>query len=197
MRNNIKILFFILIGVLFTACSFKQNSFEINRYAIDFKSTVNIFENSSKVIYIQTPDMNKSFNTNSIIYTLKPHLFEEYAKNRWINLPSNMIHNYLVEAVESSNLYKVVLQKRSNIAYDYTLQTNVLNLYHEVEDTNSYAVLKIRFDLVSNKELLKTYRYDKRIICETTNAYGFVMAINKALDEVSSDLLMKLSKEVK
>jgi len=197
MRSNIKILFFILIGVLFTACSFKQNSLEINRYAIDFKSSVNTFENSSKSIYIETPDMNKSFNTNSILYTLKPHLFEEYAKNRWINLPNNMIHNYLVEAVESSNIYKVVLQKRSNIAYDYTLKTNVLNLYHDVENVNSYAVLKIRFDLVSNKELLKTYSYDKRVKCETTNAYGFVMAINKALDEVSSDLLVQLSKEVK
>ena len=83
--------------------------------------------------------------------------------------------------------------KHSNIAYDYTLKTNVLNLYHDVEDVNSYAVLKIRFDLVSNKELLNTYSYDKKVKCETTNAYGFVMAINKALDEVSSDLLVKLS----
>ncbi|WP_419763664.1 MAG: ABC-type transport auxiliary lipoprotein family protein [Arcobacter sp.] len=196
MRTNMKILFFILIGVLFTACSFKQNSFEINRYAIDFKSNINTFESSSESIYIEAPDMNKSFNTNSILYTLKPHLFEEYAKNRWINLPSNMIHNYLVEAVESSNLYKVALQKRSNIAYDYTLKTNVLNLYHEVQDTNSYAVLKIRFDLVSNKKLLKTYRYDKKVLCETTNAYGFVIAINKAFDELSSDLLVQLSKEL-
>lgn len=197
MKNNMKLLLFILVSIFFTGCSFKQTTLEINRYAIDFKSNMSTFENSSKSIYIETPDMNKSFNTNSILYTLKPHLFEEYAKNRWINLPSNMIHNYLVEAVESSDLYKVVLQKRSSIAFDYILKTNVVNLYHQVENTNSYAVLKIRFDLVSKEKLLETYSYDKRILCETTNAYGFVMAINKAFDEVSSDLLVQLSKEAK
>lgn len=193
MKNNMRILFFILVSIMFIGCSFKQTTFEINRYAIDFKASKTSFENSGKSIYIETPNMNKSFNTNSILYTLKPHLFEEYAKNRWINLPSSMIHSYLVEAVESSHIYTATLSKKSNILFDYSLKTNVINLYHAVEGDKSYAVLKIRFDLVSNKELLKTFSYDKKILCKTTDAYGFILAINQAFDEVSSDLLVQLS----
>ncbi len=193
MKNNIKILFFTVVSIFFIGCSFKQTTLEINRYAIDFKAKKTSFTNIGKSIYVETPDMNKSFNTNSILYTLKPHLFEEYAKNRWIDLPSNMIHNYLIEAIESSGIYTATLSKRSNLTFDYNLKTNVINLYHLVEGSKSYAVLKIKFDLVSNNELLKSYSYDKKILCKTTNAYGFVLAINQAFDEVSSDLLIKLS----
>jgi cholesterol transport system auxiliary component len=192
-----KFFLFIFVSIVFTACSFKQTTLNINRYAIDFKPTSTSFEKSSKSIYIETINMNKSFDTNSILYTLKPHLFEEYAKNRWIDLPSNMIHSYLVEAIESSGIYNSVLSKKSNIVFDYTLKTNILKLYHEVEDSSSYAILKIRFDLVSNKELIKTYSYNKKILCETTNAYGFVLAINKAFGEISEDLSLQFSKEVK
>lgn len=192
MKNNMKILFFILVSIFFTGCSFKQTTLEINHYAIDFKAKKTSFENTSKSIYVEAPDMNKSFNTNSILYTLKPHLFEEYAKNRWINLPSNMIHSYLLETVESSGIYNAVLSKRSSIEFDYILKTNVINLYHSVERDSSYAILKIRFDLVSNNELLQTYSYNKKTLCNTTDAYGFVLAINKAFDEVSTDLLLKL-----
>jgi cholesterol transport system auxiliary component len=193
MKNSIRIFVYLCVMVLLSACVLKQDNLDINSYSLDFKSNKSYFVNSSKSIYIEVPSVNKSFNGYSIFYTTKPYLFEEYALNRWINLPSYMIQSNLVQSIQNSNLFKTVLEEKSKIKFDYELKTNVVNLYHSFESDKSYAIVKVRFDLVSNDEVIKTYSYDKKILCETNNAYSFVIATNKAFEEVVKDLSLQLS----
>ena len=192
MKNNtMKILIYICVITLLTACSFKQDNMDINTYAIDFNTTDN-FEINKKTIYVEVPDVNKSFNSNSIFYTTKAYSFEEYALNRWIDKPSSMLHNNLAQALEYSNIYKTVLKEKSKIKYDYMLKTNLMSLYNSIEGTNSFAVLSIKFDLVSNDEVVKTYTYNKKVLCQNNKPYDFVIAVNKAFEEVVSDLTLQL-----
>ena len=192
MKNNtMKILIYICVITLLTACSFKQDNMDINTYAIDFNTTDN-FEINKKTIYVEVPDVNKSFNSNSIFYTTKAYSFEEYALNRWIDKPSSMLHNNLAQALEDSNIYKTVLKEKSKIKYDYMLKTNLMSLYNSIEGTNSFAVLSIKFDLVSNDEVVKTYTYNKKVLSQNNKPYDFVVAVNKAFEEVVSDLNLQL-----
>ena len=193
MKNSIKVLIYLYITILISGCTFKQTTLSTNSYSIDFKSNKNTFTNNSKSIYIEEPKVNKSFNLKAMFYSTKPYLFEEYAVNRWINLPSYMIHNNLVQGILDSNIFKLVSQEKSNIDSDYILKTNVINLYNSIENDKSYAIVKVRFNLISNKKSVKTYSYDKRILCETNNPYGFVLATNKAFEEIVNNLSLQLS----
>lgn len=197
MKNSIRIFVYLCVMVLFSSCALRQSTLDINRYAIDFKSNTssfkNLTDNSSKSIYVEEPTVNKSFNHNAIFYTTKPYMFEEYAINRWINLPSFMIHSNLVQSIDDSNIFKTVLQEKSKVKFDYILKTNVLNLYHSIENGKSYAIVKVKFDLVSDEKVLKTYSYDKKILCKSINAYSFVIATNEAFEEVVNDLSLQLS----
>ena len=103
-----KNLFYLLIVVLISGCSLKQEITDINSYSIDFNSKNKSYKNTEKSILIEEPLVNKSFNSRSIFYSPKPYLFEEYAKNRWINLPSSMIHNSLLESFQSSKIFSIV-----------------------------------------------------------------------------------------
>lgn len=190
-KNSMKILIYICIIGLFSACSFKQDTMDINTYAIDFKTSDN-FKINKKTIYVEIPNVNKSFNSNSIFYTTKAYSFEEYSLNRWIDKPSSMLHSNLALALEDSHIYKTVLKEKSKIKYDYVLKTNVMSLYNSIEETNSFAVLSIKFDLVSNDEVIKTYTYNKKVLCQNNKPYDFVIAVNKAFEEVVSDLTLQL-----
>ncbi len=178
MKNSIKVFVYICVITLLSACSFKQNILEINQYAIDFKSN----KSSVNSIYIEDVNVNKSFDKNSIFYTTKPFLFEEYTLNKWINKPSYMIYNSLKDSFDA---------KTENEA-KYKLKTNVIDIYNSIEENKSYAVLKIKFDLEFNKNIIKTYTYEKKILCQTNDPYGFVIAINQAFKEVVSDLNLKI-----
>ena len=197
MKNNtMKILIYICVITLLTACSFKQDNMDVNTYAIDFNTTDN-FEINKKTIYVEVPDVNKSFNSNSIFYTTKAYSFEEYALNRWIDKPSSMLHNNIAQALETSNIFKNVLKEKSEIKFDYMLKTNVVSLYNSIESNNYFAVLSIKFDLVLNNELVKTFTYNKKVLSQGNKPYDFVVAVNKAFEEVASDLNLQIYNLIK
>ena len=196
MRNSIKIFIYICVIGLLSACSLKQETYDTNTYAIDFKA-IQSFKNSAKTIYVETPNVNKSFNSNSIFYTTKAYSFEEYALNRWIDKPSSMLHNNIAQALETSNIFKNVLKEKSEIKFDYMLKTNVVSLYNSIERNYSFAVLSIKFDLVSNGEVLKTFTYNKKVLSQGNKPYDFVVAVNKAFEEVANDLNLQIYNLIK
>lgn len=187
---------YILIALLlsFSACSFKQENLQINHYAIEFE-TKQFSENKKlKPIFIEEVNVNKAFNLRSIFYSLKTYSFEEYVKNRWINLPSNMIYSQVNDSFIKSNIFANVISKDKTLAYEYLLKTELIKLYHSFENEKSYSIVKIKFDLLKNNKIVKTYTFDKKELCEKNEAYSFVVATNKALKESLEELLKDLSR---
>ena len=187
-----KNLFYLLIVVLISGCSLKQEVTDINSYSIDFNSKNKSYKNSSKSILIEEPLVNKSFNSRSIFYSQKPYLFEEYAKNRWINLPSSMIHNSLLESFGSSKIFTFVSQEKTEQKSDYVLKTNLLKLYHEIQDDKSYAIIKIKFDLLKDEKIVKTFTFDKKVMVPQNKPYEFVNSTNKAFNDILEELIKEI-----
>ncbi|WP_418184576.1 ABC-type transport auxiliary lipoprotein family protein [Aliarcobacter vitoriensis] len=189
MRSKILALLLILV---FAGCSFKQQRVDINHYSIDFKSSAKVDKAKFNSIFIEDVNVNRSFNLTSIFYNTKPYLFEEYVKNRWVNLPSNMIYNQLTDSFISSNIFENIVLRDKKIEYKYALKTEVIKIYQTFKADKSYAILKIKFDLITDNKILKSYNFDKEILCETNDAYGFVKAVNSGFDEVVNSLLDSL-----
>lgn len=186
MRSSI-LIFAILF--LFSACSFKQQSVDISHYEIAFKTSKKTDKSKYSSIFIEDVNVNRSFNLTSIFYSTKPYLLEEYAKNRWINLPSNMIYSQIADSFLVSNIFENVVLRDKKIEHEYSLKTEVIKLYQTFEDDKSYAVLKLKFDLVKENKIVKSYTFDKNILCKSNNAYGFVEATNLAFEESINNLL--------
>ena len=190
MRN--KILIF-LIFILFSGCNLKQESIAINHYSIDFKTKKVVDKPKYNSIFIEESQVNRAFNLTSIFYSQKDYKFEEYAKNRWINLPSNMVYNQIIDSFNSSNLFSSVITKDKKLTYEYLLKSEIIKLYQVFEQDKSYAIIKVNFDLIKDKKVIKSYSFDKKILCKTNDAYGFVKATNKGLEEVINTLLKQLA----
>ena len=187
-----KNLFYLLLVMLISGCTLKQEVVEINSYSIDFNSKNKSYKNTEKSILIEEPLVNKSFNSRSIFYSTKPYLFEEYAKNRWMNLPSSMVHNSLLESFGSSKMFTFVSQEKTEQKSDYVLKTNLLKLYHEIQDDKSYAIIKIKFDLLKDGEVVKTVTFDKKVMVPQNKPYEFVNSTNKAFNDILEELIKEI-----
>ena len=190
MRNKIIIF---LIFILFSGCNLKQESIAINHYSIDFKTKKVVDKPKYNSIFIEETQVNRAFNLTSIFYSQKDYKFEEYAKNRWINLPSNMVYNQIIDSFNSSNLYNTVLTKDRKLDFEYFLKSEIIKLYQVFEQDKSYAIIKVKFDLIKDKRVVKSYNFDKKILCKTNDSYGFVEATNKGLEEIINTLLKQLA----
>lgn len=185
MRSSILIF---LTLILFSACSFKQEKISINHYGIDFQTKPFTTKAKFYSIFIEEPNINRAFNSQAIFYSNKEFQFEEYAQNRWISFPSNMVYTQIVDSFISSNIFVNVL-KDKKIKSQYRLKTEVFKMYQDFEDDKSYAVLKIKFDLLKDEKIVKSFNFDKKVLCKSNNAYGFVEATNKAFEESINSLL--------
>ena len=190
MRNKIIIF---LIFILFSGCNLKQESIAINHYSIDFKTKKVVDKPKYNSIFIEETQVNRAFNLTSIFYSQKDYKFEEYAKNRWINLPSNMVYNQIIDSFNSSDLYDTVLTKDRKLDFEYLLKSEIIKLYQVFEQDKSYAIIKVNFDLIKDKKVIKSYSFDKKILCKTNDAYGFVEATNKGFEEIINTLLKELA----
>ncbi len=188
-----KNLFYLLMIVLISGCSLKQEVVETNSYSIDFIQNNKSYKSSSKSILIEEPFVNSSFNSRSIFYSTKPYLFEEYAKNRWMNLPSSMIHNSLLESFGSSKMFTFISQEKTEQKSDFLLKSNLLKLYHEIQDDKSYAIIKIKFDLLKDEKVVKTFTFDKKVLVSQNKPYEFVNTTNKAFNDILEELIKEIS----
>ena len=189
MKNSI--LIFVILFI-FSGCGLKQENLSINYYSIDFQTKSMLEKSKFNSIFIEEPNVNNAFNLKSIFYSTKDYKLEEYAKNRWINVPSNMIYNQLLDSFSSSKLFTNVISKDSKLEHKYSLKTDIIKLYHTFENDKSYAILKIKFDLIEDKKVIKSYSYDKKVLCKTNDAYGFVVATNEGVEESINILLRDL-----
>ena len=54
-------------------------------------------------------------------------------------------------------------------------------------------VLKIKFDLLKDKTLVKTVDYDKKVLVRENNPYEFVKSVNKSFEEIIEELIKEIN----
>ena len=111
-------------------------------------------------------------------------------KNKWINLPSSMIYNQLIDSFNTSKIFANVISRDSKIEHRYRLKSEIIKLYHSFEEDKSYAILKVKFDLIEDKKIIKSFTYDKKYYLIQITPYGFVESINKGFEESINDFYL-------
>ncbi|MFA7083006.1 MAG: hypothetical protein WC141_00585 [Arcobacteraceae bacterium] len=187
--------YFLLIIFLLalSGCSFKEVK-PTSHYTLEVKKSLPVYETQAKNILITKPILNAPYNSKNIFFTQKPYVFEQYAVNKWIELPQLMIENMLYETLQNSYLFENVALENSKTTSDYTLQSHVTKLFHAYKASHSFALVSIKFTLSNKNKTLDIFYAKKEILCEENTPYGFVKASNKAFEEISIELLEHLEK---
>ncbi|BFU78749.1 hypothetical protein ALC152_19640 [Arcobacter sp. 15-2] len=194
MKNKFKIIFFVVVISFFTGCSLKTQAIHTNKYTIDFNAKHSVNTPMLDTIYIKKPFIKKSFDTYSIWYSTKAYHYEEYAINKWISKPSEMIYDSLVKAVETSNIFQETNPITNKKAISYTLKTEITDIYNSVEQDKSYAILKIKFYLEKDRKKRKVFIYNRKKELKDNTPYSFVLAVNKSFEESANNMLEIISK---
>lgn len=194
-ENNMKYLYVFLILLGFTGCSLKQES-STKYYAVEYSKKTATYPQTAKSIAVLKPTLNAPYASKEIFFTRKPFLFEEYAVNKWVELPNLMIQNLLYDAFVASHVYTNVGLDNSKVHYDLALQSNITKLFHAYENNQSFAVVHIQFNIVENNKSIHALHIEKKILCEENTPYGFIKATNKAFEEITQELLNSLQKTI-
>jgi cholesterol transport system auxiliary component len=172
-ESSMKNLAIFVVVLALSGCSFKQE-IPTKHYTIEYSNKIPLYTQSNKSIAIAKPTLNAPYASKDIFFTRKPYVFEQYAVNKWVELPNLMIQNILYESFVDSHFYTNVALDNSKANSDLNLQSNIIKLFHAYENNQSYAIVHIKFDVIEKNKSIFSLPIEKKILCEENSPYGFI-----------------------
>lgn len=135
------------------------------------------------VLLLSTPQAEAGFDTPRMVYLTRPHEVGYYATNQWAETPVRMIGALLVQSLEQSGLWRVVVPMPSSARGDHRLDTQGLALQHEFLERPSQVRVGFRLQLVELRDqvVVGTRRFEVVENAPSDDAYGGVLAANRAV----------------
>lgn len=149
-------------------------------------------------LLVASPHEAAGFATARMGYVKTPHQLEYFARNKWVDTPGKMLTPLLVRALETEGGFATVIQGPSRVRGDVRLETEVVRLQQEFLTTPSRVHFTLRAQLIDVKagKVLATREFDTTEAAASEDPYGGVMAANRAVKRVLSDVARFCSEHV-
>ena len=187
MKRVVSIIFAIF---LITGCIPKATH-QINTYDLSVNIDTTSTKRVNKVLKVKYPMALGAINSSRIFYK-KDGITSYYLYSRWSDSLSRLIYKDILTALQNSKKYKDVIGYSSSARADLSLEVEIVDFYHIVENSNtSYALITINVRYLDEKTQKivksKVFRYKKYL--DNANAKSFVKAAKEALREFLIELI--------
>ena len=186
-------LVFIGIFGLLTSCSFSPVNIEPNNiYMLNSTPTLRPHKSPNRKIYllVTAPISNSIFNTTSMAYSVKPHQIGYFAKNRWAETPTQMLHQLIIQTLQKSGHFNQVGSASTMNHFNYILNTQLIILEQDYT-THPYTLkLKIRAQLINiaTNDMIASREFSIEQNLNGKGPYAGVVAANLATEIVLRQL---------
>ncbi len=142
------------------------------------------------VLAVNPPSARPGFDTTQIAYVRQPHKLDYYVKNRWADTPSRMLAPLLAQSLEQDGTFRAVVRTTNPVPADPRLDTELIRLQHDFTTQPSRVQLTLRAQLydAKGKKVLVVREFDATENAPSEDAYGGVIAANRALERVLGQL---------
>ncbi len=133
-----------------------------------------------------------AFSGTDIVYSDMRYGQNSYAYSRWSDSPANMLLVIFQEALEKSGGYMAVVPYSSHSRTDLLLESTLIDFSQHInDDGTSNGTVRMRFNLIDNriKRVIASRDFVTRAPASSVNAIGAVVALNKAVADLTKELV--------
>ena len=174
----------LFFSLALSACSPVKMPIE-NEYKLSHYGVINRHhEQGHKTILITHPEASSGYDTEQMLYTIKPFSIENFAHNAWLSPPADMLLPLLVQSVQKSRFFYAVASTTTSELTDYRLDTQLIELQQNFLKKPSQIdfVAKIVLSDVEKNRILASRIIEEHITCPSDTPYGGVIAANQATE---------------
>lgn len=139
-----------------------------------------------------------AFSGTDIVYSDMRYGQNSYAYSRWSDSPANMLLVIFQEALEKSGGYMAVVPYSSQSRTDLLLESTLIDFSQHInDDGTSNGTVRMRFNLIDNriKRVIASRDFVTRAPASSVNAIGAVVALNKAVADLTKELVEWLGQD--
>lgn len=201
MLNNKFLVIFPILSILLTACVGSTIK-PVTIYTIapqwdSNKQTSTAANHTSNIVLKISPIRStEAFSSRNIIYTDKLHSRNYYIYSQWSDAPVRLLQTLFQVTLEKSGQFKAVLAPASAARANQLLECTLYDFSHHINNNKiSTGVVRAACALIDYKsrKVLASKDFVAIIPTVTENAQGAAVALNKAANSLSAQLLDWLS----
>ena len=138
------------------------------------------------VLAVGEPQTRPGFDTPQMVYVQQPHELNYFVASRWADTPARMLQPLLTQAMEQTGGFRAVVQVPGAVPGDVRLDTELIRLQHDFVARPSRVQLSLRAQLIDvrGQRVLAVKQFDETEEAASNNAYGGVIAANRALQRM-------------
>lgn len=195
-------IYLFLLSTLFFGCTVKtpavvEYRINIEPKALEFHSTT-CRHDSLKVAQAFSPTSLMSSKMN---YALGLYKQFSFTQSQWAESPNRAITDEVVRYIKASKIFKNVQSSQSRTLNRYLLEVHIEDFmqYFSEDKKDSFANVRISFTLIDTKvsHVIASKTFHSKVVSQTIDAQGGVVALNSALKEVLSQCLIWLDRNCK
>jgi len=182
---------FVLLLFVFSGCSLKNVEVRPSNYRLEPTYPLSVSDiKDNRILRVQRVEGDSSVMTRSILYK-KDGALKPYKYGRWSELPSTRLQNIFIESIEKQKIFRATVSSRSFAMADLILESNLENFEEIYIDNKSFVHISIRFRLIKRNgaDIIGSVLVDKMYLVENKGSRGVVIAFNKAMKNVVTDLV--------
>ena len=176
---------------LLSACAALPPPEAMSTYVLDARLSPAIRKaGGNAVIAVGIPRARPGFDTALMAYVRRPHELEYFTKNRWADTPARMLAPLLVQALDQFGGFRAVVHAPGTISADLRIEVEIVQLLQDFETRPSRIRFTLRAQLieVGSRRVLATQEFDEVESAPSDDAYGGVIAANRALERLLGQL---------
>ena len=176
------------IFLLLSGCSIKNHT--LNSYDLSVENRYQTNRHINKVLQIRYPTALNALGSSKIFYK-RDGITSYYLYSHWDSSLNKIIYSEMLKNILNSNKYKAVVGFNSGAKADLILETEIIDFYHIVNGTNSYAKVTISAKLLdaNSEKIIKSRVFSYKLNVKELNAKGFVEASKEAVNMFIKDLI--------
>lgn len=194
-RQPIRHLAFLLLAptMLLAGCTGLRppQAENIDLYLLDARTSIKATPvKRDLVMAVSAPRARPGFDTSQFAFVQQPHELGYFATHRWADTPSHMLGPLLAQALEQAGGFRAIVQAPGLVPADIRLDTELIRLQQDFETHPSRVQLTLRAQLIDvrGKRVLATKLFDETENAPSEDAYGGVIAANRALQRILDQL---------
>jgi cholesterol transport system auxiliary component len=160
------------------------------RLSVDQSREVRRSAADAPILFVGTPQAEPGYDTTKMVYVKRPYEVEYYAVNQWAEQPTRMFGSLLIRSLEAIGSWRAVVPWPSAIHGDLRLDSSGFAVQQEFTQDPSVVRVRVRAQLVDVKEskILGTRSFERVEPAPTQDAYGGVVAANRAVSALLEDI---------
>lgn len=121
------------------------------------------------------------YNTTQMLYSTKPYEIAYFSKSEWAETPPQMLQTLIVQTLQNTHHFSAVTTSPVS-SYNYTLNTQLLELRQVFNGYGSQLHLKMRIQIVNaaTNQVIATKEFSVVQTPPMRSPYGGVIAANRA-----------------